>query len=78
MFINFKNFKHSKIRNIVQRLLYKPYPWGILVTFVELYRFPKYELFRKPFLSNCEKIIEDLMKFMKQSKLNKNLDNYVS
>jgi CCR4-NOT transcription complex subunit 1 len=69
-------FNFSFCRNIIQRLLYKPCPWGIIVTFIELYRFPKYELFKKPFIKNFEKTIEDLMKFIKSSKLNKNLRNF--
>jgi hypothetical protein len=47
---------------------------------VELSRHPKYELARKSYTNktHCDKVIEQLLKFIKSSKLNKNLDNYVN
>jgi len=65
------------LRNILERLLFKPYPWGILLTFVQLTR-PKYQLEKKSYINKAhiEKIIEGLVKFIKANKHNKNLDNY--
>jgi hypothetical protein len=68
------------LRNMLLRLFYKPYPWGILITFIELSKNPKYELMKKAYVmeSNRDKIIDEIFKFTRHFKLNKNLDNYVN
>jgi CCR4-NOT transcription complex subunit 1 len=82
IFFEIKNeqIEEHILKNILERVLYKPYPWGIIVTFIELSRHPKYELFKKPYIVNnqYEKIIDDIVKFIKSSKLNKSLDNYIA
>lgn len=53
MFVEAKNSRLQEIatRVLLERLLvFRPHPWGVLVTFIELLRNPRYEFWNKDFI----------------------------
>jgi len=67
-------------RNLIERLLYKPYTWGIIITYLELSRNNKYIPIVKKTYDNAfgiDKIFDEILKFVNASKFNKTLDNFV-
>jgi hypothetical protein len=52
LFFEIKNdeIKEHMLNNLLQRLLYKPYPWGIRYTMVNLYKKDKFQKMVKPLL----------------------------
>ena len=81
IFISIYYNNNFLFRNLIERLLYKPYTWGILITYLELSRNSKYTQIVKKSYENhsfgMDKIFEDILKFVNASKFNKTLDNFV-
>lgn len=67
------------IRNLVEKLLIKPFSWGLIVTYLEITKF--YQKSNSQTLSNNPsfvKLIEKINDYVDKSKFNKNLENYLS
>ena len=77
LFLEIKNdeIKEHILNNLLERLLYKPLPWGIRYTMVNLYKKDKFQKIIKPFIEKY-KLNDVLQKLVKNCKEN-NLKNYV-
>ena len=76
LFFEIKNdvIKEHILNNLLERSLYKPLPWGIRHTIVDLYKKDKFQKMVKPFLEKY-KLNEVLIKIVNNCKEN-NLVNY--
>ena len=73
------NIEEHIITNILERLMFKPVPWGVLVTFSQLFRNQKYKLLERPFVTKNnlnEKLILKLRNFLKNDKKTANFIEY--
>jgi CCR4-NOT transcription complex subunit 1 len=44
-------------RTLLERtIVFRPHPWGLLITFLELYKNPKYDFFKLPFVQVSEEL----------------------
>lgn len=54
--------KDQITRVLLERLIvHRPHPWGLLITFIELIRNPRYRFWAQPFV-NCAPEVEKLFK----------------
>jgi hypothetical protein len=70
----------NKLRNMIERLLYKPYPWGLLVAYLDLNK-NGVNIFQRPSENQPTgmfKTFEEIYNFVNASKFNKTLENFVN
>jgi CCR4-NOT transcription complex subunit 1 len=75
------NIEEHIITSILERLIFKPIPWGILVTFSQLIKNQKYKLLERPFVTKNnldEKLILKLRNFLKNDKKTANFIEYLN
>ena len=75
------NIEEHIITSILERLIFKPIPWGILVTFNQLIKNQKYKLLERPFVTKNnldEKLILKLRSFLKNDKKTANFIEYLN
>ena len=75
------NIEEHIITNILERLIFKPVPWGVLVTFTQLIKNQKYKLLERPFVTKNnldEKLILKLRSFLKNDKKTANFIEYLN
>lgn len=77
LFLEIKDdeIKENILNNLLVRLLYKPLPWGLKYTMINLYKKEKFQKIIKPFVEKY-KLNEILQKIVNNCKEN-NLINYV-
>lgn len=77
LFFEIKNdeIKENILNNLLERLLYKPLPWGLKYTMINLYKKDKFQKIIKPFVEKY-KLNEILQKIVNNCKEN-NLINCI-
>ena len=77
LFFEIKNdeIKEHMLNNLLERLLYKPLPWGIRYTMVNLYKKEKFQKIIKPLVDKYKltDIIQKIVNNCKENKLNNNV-----
>ena len=77
LFFDLKNdeIKEHMLNNILERLLYKPLPWGLKYTMVNLYKKDKFQKMIKPFIEKYKlgDVIHKIVNNCKENNLNNNV-----
>ena len=77
LFFDLKNdeIKEHMLNNILERLLYKPLPWGLKYTMVNLYKKDKFQKMIKPFIEKYKlsDVINKIVNSCKENNLNNNI-----